>query len=232
MLDSSAVRGKSPVTLPGYRAGMKPANAGKTYPAEVPSREDVHQLLAAFGSGPSGDRYRAAVVLMYRCGLRVSEALALRPCDVDLRAGTVTVLRGKGNRRRVVGIDPQAGALVAVWLERRAKLGAAPSQPIVCLVSKGKIGNTVYSSVLREAIKDAAVRAGITKRMHPHGFRHAFASENAREGMPLPFIQRLLGHKSLETTARYLVTLTPWEAIERVKLRSWLEEAPELELVA
>ena len=219
-------RRRSVVTMPGYRAGMKPANAGKLYPAEVPSRDEIHRLMAALGRGAAGDRNRAAVVLMWRSGLRIAEALALAPKDLDLAAGTVTVLRGKGGRRRVVGIDPEGAAVIALWLERRRRLRIGPTRPLICVISQPTRGKPVYASVLREALKDAAARAGINRRIHPHGLRHAFASELAREGVPLPLIKQLLGHASLATTERYLAALSPWEAIDAVRARRWAPVAP------
>jgi len=216
-----AGRRRSYVTLPGYRLGMKPGNAGRTFPAEVLTREEIHRLMAHLGKGNAGARNRALIVVMWRCGLRVAETLALSPKDVDLDRGTVTVLHGKGNHRRVVGIDPEAAAVVAAWLERRRKLGLTGRQPLFCVISQPSIGKAMYSSCVREFMKDGAVKAGLDKRAHPHGLRHTFASDLARERVPLHIIQKLLGHADLATTARYVDHLTPWEAIDAVRARVW-----------
>ncbi len=99
----------SSITKPGYRKGRSPANKGKTYPAEVLTEEQVRALLARCSATSSyGLRHRALITLLYRTGLRLGEALALRLKDVDLAVGSVTVLHGKGDRRRTVGIDPGA----------------------------------------------------------------------------------------------------------------------------
>jgi len=220
-------RYRSAVTLPGYRCGMRPANAGKTYPFEVYSREQINRLLAAYGRGYAGARDRAAVVVMWRCGLRVAEMTALMPRELDLDAGTVTVMHGKGDRRRVVGIDPQAAAVVDGWLRKRARLGLGARHPVFCVISRPSVGKRWYTSCVRESVKDAGTRAGLTAegvRVHPHGLRHTYASELAREGVPLPMIQALLGHKSLATTARYVHQLAPWEAIEIAQRRRWDQE--------
>lgn len=216
-------RYRSAVTLPGYRLGMKPGNAGRKFPAEVLTREEIERLLAALGRGYAGARNRAIVVVLWRCGLRVAEALALHPKDVDLAAGTVTVLHGKGDRRRLVGIDTGASAVVEKWMLKRAELGLGRGAPLFCVISQPTLGKPLYSAYVREALKDAALRAGIDKRVHPHGFRHTFACELAREGAPMTTVQRLLGHGDLATTARYLAGLSPWEAIDFARLRQWGE---------
>ena len=227
MLSSVLIDGRrrSYITAPGYRQGMKPANAGRKFPAEVLSRDEIDRLMGALGRGHAGARNRALVVVMWRSGLRVAEALALHPKDIDLAAGTITVLHGKGDRRRVVGVDEEAGAHLRVWFEHRRQLGLTSRHPVFCVISRPTLGKPMYSSTVREALKDAGERAGIAKRIHPHGLRHTFASDCAREGVPLPFIQMMLGHKDLATTSRYLASLSPWEAINAMRARSWTPAA-------
>ncbi len=93
-------------------AVARATNRGRRFPAELLSEEEARALVRACSArAPTGIRNRALINLLYRGGLRVSEALALMPKDVDQAAGTVTVLHGKGDRRRVVGIDPAAFAV-------------------------------------------------------------------------------------------------------------------------
>jgi len=222
-------RRRSDVTLPGYRQGMPPANAGKKYPAEVYTRDEVLALIAACSRrGTAGLRNRALVVILWRAGLRIDEALELRPKDIDLEAGTVQILHGKGNRRRVVGIDAQAVAVIELWLRRRRELRGrgAPlgTAPVLCVISRPNIGGVMHSSVVRETLKDLGVKAGLEKRIHPHGFRHTYAVELSREGVPVDLIRKLLGHSSLATTVRYLDHLEPVEAIRAIHNRpAWAE---------
>jgi integrase len=223
-------RRRSVVTLPEYRRGMKPPNAGRTFPAETYTRDEMDAILIAFGRGAAGDRNRAATVIQWRCGLRINEALDLFPKDVNLAAGTVTVLAGKGGKRRVVGIDRQTAAEVEIWLRRRAMLGISSRRPLFCVISRPTLGKRMYNSVFREALKDAGARAGVGgtehgecwgKRVHPHGLRHSFASDWAREGRSLVTLQYLLGHADLRTTQRYIHRLGDWEAIDAARDRTW-----------
>jgi integrase len=213
---------RSVITLPGYRLGMKPANYGQTYPAEVLTREEISRLLAACSRrGPTGIRNRALIVVMWRSGLRIAEALALCVKDIDLDAGTIAVLHGKGDRRRIVGIDPDALAVLERWIGLRRELGIGPASPLFCTISRPSRGRPVGSSYIREALKALARKAEIEKRVHPHGLRHTHASELAREGVPIHVIRRQLGHSSLAMTERYIDHLTPMDVISAMQERSW-----------
>ena len=219
----SELAGRSPVTIPSYRQGVRPANAGKKYPAEIYSRDEIDRLLAAMGRGNAGARNRALTAVMWRCGLRVAEVIALEPKDVDLTAGTVQVLHGKGNRARRVGIDQEAIAQIDVWLTRRRKLEIPARRPLFCVISRPTLGKELYTAYVREMLKDAAARAGIEKRVHPHGLRHTFAVELSRSGVPLKQIQRALGHSSVATTDRYIDHLEPLEVVRMMRSREWAE---------
>lgn len=212
---------RSHVTLPGFRKGMKPGNAGRTFPAEVLTTSEVLRILDACGNGYSGCRNRALFTVLWRSGLRISEALALRPKDIDLDAGRATVLHGKNDKRRVVGLDGQTVEVLTGWLERRRELPVNGSHAAFCVISEPTVGKTLWSSCVREALKDTAIRAGVEKRVHPHGLRHTFASELAREGVPINVIQRLLGHSNPAVTAHYINHIEPFEAIEVARSRSW-----------
>lgn len=219
------------ITRPEYRLGVPPANAGKLYPPELLTVDEIRALLRACGRGYAGARNRAMWVVMWRCGLRISEVLDLYPRDVDLDTGAVTVQRGKAAggtkgqrgrpRQRIVGIDPEAAAVVAVWLERRRELGVNGHHPLFCVIQRPNVGKAMHSSVAREALQEAARRAGIEHRVHPHGLRHTHAVELYREKTPLLLIQKQLGHHHLSSTARYLDHHAPLELIEAIQARSW-----------
>jgi site-specific recombinase XerD len=154
---------------------------------------------------------------MYRGGLRVGETLALRPKDFNGTAGTLTVLHGKGDRRRVVGLDPGASAILSRWIEVRQHLGINGHSPLLCTLS----GSPLRPSYVRTLLPRLAKRAGIEKRVHPHGLRHTHAYELMMEGVPVPIIQQQLGHTSLATTDRYVSHLAPTDLISHMQQRSW-----------
>jgi len=180
--------------------------------------EEVRDLIAACSSrAPTGLRNRALLVVLYRGGLRLSEALALKPKDVDAAAGTITVLHGKGDRRRTVGLDDGAFAILARWLERRQALGLTGRTAIFCTLE----GKQLKASYVRTLLPRLAARAGIEKRVHAHGLRHTHAAELATEGKPVNLIQAQLGHNSLATTDRYLRHIAPQQLIDSIRGREW-----------
>ena len=208
----------SSITKPGYRRAQSPANKGKTYPAEVLTPDEVRALLGQCPTTSSyGQRHRALITLLYRTGLRLGEALALKLKDVDLVAGSVTVLHGKGDRRRTVGIDPGAIRVVETWIARRHLLAIPAEAPLFCTLQ----GASMTPSLVRTMLPRLAKRAGITKRVHAHGFRHTHAYELMMEGVPMAIIQQQLGHVSLATTNTYLAHIAPKEVIETIAKREW-----------
>lgn len=195
-----------------------PQNKGRRFPAEVLTPDEVRALLlACSGKAPTGIRNRALLALMYRTALRIGEALALLPKDLDLRAGTIRVLHGKGKRARTVGVDPGAHAILEHWMGVRARLPLASSSPLFCTLR----GGCMDSSYVRTLFPRLARRAGIEKRVHAHGLRHTHASELAAEGIPMNLIQAQLGHSSLATTSRYLDHIAPTQLIRAIQARPW-----------
>jgi site-specific recombinase XerD len=206
----------------GRGTGRPPANKGKRYPAQTLTRDELNRLLAACSRrGSAGVRDRALIVVLWRGGLRVAEALALQLHDVNFERGTIRVLHGKGDQARTIGIDPQALAVIEAWVARRRDLGIGPSRPLFCTFSQPRPGKGMHPQRVRESLKRLAVKAGIEHRVHPHGLRHTHAAELANEGVPVHVIRRQLGHNSLDTTARYIDHLTPQDVIATMRGRSW-----------
>ena len=162
------------------------------------------------GDGVHGRRLRGLIVVLWRAGLRIDEALALREADLDRRRGSLLVRRGKGGRRREVGMDDWAWQELEPWLSARVAL---PIGPLFCVIN----GRPWTSSGARAELRRAAARAGVRRRFAPHQLRHAHAVEMAREGVPLIVIQRQLGH--LGITSVYLQGIDNAEIIETVHAR-------------
>jgi site-specific recombinase XerC len=97
-------------------SGCPPANKGRRYPADPPRVEEIIGVMRAAGDSPHGLRVRGLIVVLWRAGLRISEALALSESDLEPAQGSVLVRRGKGGRRRVVGMDEWGWATCATGL--------------------------------------------------------------------------------------------------------------------
>jgi len=101
----AAGRRRSPATLPGYHAGRPPRNKGMRYPADPPTIDEIVAVMRHESDDRHGWRLRAMIVVLWRAGLRIQEALALAEHDLDHRRGSILVRSGKGGRRREVGMD-------------------------------------------------------------------------------------------------------------------------------
>ena len=118
LLDSAGRR-RSPASMPGYHLGRIPRNKGQRYPAEPPRIEEIVAVMRHAGADLHGDRVRALIVILWRAGLRIQEALSLTELDLDPRRGSVLVRCGKGGRRREIGMDVWGFEHIQPWLEAR-----------------------------------------------------------------------------------------------------------------
>lgn len=210
-------RRRSPATYPAFHRGRPPANRGQKYPADPPTIPEIVALLDACPTATTvGARNRALLVVLWRTGLRCSEALDLTEQDLDPRARSVLVRAGKGGKRRLVGMDDLGWTELDPWLAQRRQL---PVGPLFCIVQGPTTGRRWNGSGVRRMIVSAARVAGVRRRMHPHGLRHAHACELAREGVALHIIQRQLGHSNPGTTAIYLGGIAPVEVIDAIGAR-------------
>jgi integrase len=179
---NAAGRRRSLVTLPGYLAGRPPRNKGLRYPPDPPTVEEIVAVMRQAGDGVHGARMRALVVLLWRAGLRINEALALTEHDLEPGTGSVLVRHGKGGRRREVGMDPWGWEHLRPWLELRMAL---PVGPLLCVVEGRTRGRPWASDAARAQLRRVASKAGVRRRFAPHQLRHAHAIELAHEGVPL-----------------------------------------------
>jgi integrase len=118
----AAGRPRSPATMPGYHAGRPPRNKGIRYPADPPTVDEIVAAMRHAADDRHGFRLRAMIVVLWRAGLRIHEALALAEHDLDQRRGSLLVRHGKGGRRREVGMDDWGWDELRPWLSARAEL--------------------------------------------------------------------------------------------------------------
>src|SRR5919198_466725 len=212
----SAGRRRSPATLPGYHAGRVPRNKGIRYPADPPTVEEIIAVMREVGPDRHGARLRGLLAVLWRGGLRIQEALALAERDLDPSRGSILVRRGKGGRRREIGMDGWGFEQLRPWLSERAEL---PIGPLFCVIDGPTRGRPWSPTGVRVELRRLAVQAGVRRRFAPHQLRHAHAIELAREGVPLNIIQRQLGQANLGTTSIYLQGIDPEEIITAVHAR-------------
>jgi site-specific recombinase XerD len=187
---------------------------GRTFPPEPLTADEVTALLAQCSRrAPTGVRDKALIMLLYRSGLRISEALALRPSGIVFADHSARVLHGKGDKATVRGFHASADDALIRWIDARKALGVKGG-PLFCTLDGGPLSDRQ----VRDMLKRRAAKAGIDKRVHPHGLRHTYAEELLRAGADVVTIQKLLGHTSVAVTARYLDHLTNGEAIDRLQL--------------
>jgi len=179
---------------------------------EVMSEEKTNNLLDAVDSGeivekPSKERDVALLELLYGCGIRVGELVGINLEDIDLRAGWLRV-RGKGNKERQVPVGERAVAAVQRYLQTRS---APPSQRALLLNTHGgRLGDRQ----VRRLVKLYALLVTGDSTVHPHSFRHAYATHLLSDGADLRAIQELLGHARLSTTQKYTqVSLKDLQAV-------------------
>jgi integrase/recombinase XerD len=156
------------------------------------SPEEVGLMLVA----PKNLGHRAILTTMYATGPRVSEVSRLKVPDIDSGRGVTWIRGGKGHKDRQTLLPPKLLELLRVYYRWK--------RPTDWLFPGEKPGQPISTKAIYYACKQAAKDAGISKPVHPHSLRHAFATHLLEAGVNLRTIQLLLGHAKLETTARYL----------------------------
>lgn len=183
-----------------YRSTLKVSEADFDLPRprqpqrlpDILSRQEVQRLLDA----ASNRKRRVLLMTTYAAGLRVSEVVRLKVSDIDSGRMTLKVEQGKGARDRFTLLTPRLLVeLRAYWKEYR---------PAVFLFPSRKRDNPMDVATAQKMFYEAKWRAGITKRCGIQVLRHAFATHSLEAGRDLYAIQRLMGHRSIQTTTRYL----------------------------
>jgi integrase/recombinase XerD len=170
--------------------------------------------VAAFLDGMKTLKHRVILTVCYAAGLRVSEAVRLRPAAIDSQRMVIRVEAGKGRKDRYVMLSPRLLQLLREYWRR--------THPGEWLFPGDRPGEPITRFAVEHACREARARSGITRPVTPHSLRHAFAVHLLESGTDLRTIQLLLGHRNLSTTARYLriatstvcATASPLDALQ------------------
>ena len=165
-------------------------------PAKLPVVPSPEEVVAFLDAVPIL-RTRVVLTTCYAAGLRISEAVSLRPTDIDSRRMVVRVEQGKGGKDRYVMLSPRLLETLRDYWRRTRPAGE--------WLFPGMIpGRHLSPDTPERACQKARQKAGLAKRITPHSLRHGFAVHLLESGVDVRTIQLLLGHRSLATTARYL----------------------------
>ena len=172
------------------------ARVEETLPA-VLSRDQVMQLLRA----EPDLKMRTIYIVIYAAGLRISEVVKLTAADINSKREVIRVREGKGAKDRFIMLSEQLLAILRYYWPYRGAAGKllfpgeAPDQPIT-------------TRTVQRAFRDAANRAGFADKITPHTLRHSFATHLLEMGVDIRVIQQLLGHRNINSTARYAQVAT------------------------
>jgi integrase/recombinase XerC len=178
-------------------ADVQAPKARKRLPTTLDA-DAMARLLEFRSDDRLGVRDKAIMELFYSSGLRLAELLGLDLVDLDLRDRTVRVL-GKGRKTRIVPVGRHAVAALTLWLKERAAM-AAVDEPAVFV---GVNGRRLGPRIVQRRIARWARLQGLPEHVHPHLFRHSFASHLLESSGDLRAVQELLGHANISTTQVY-----------------------------
>ena len=166
------------------------------------SFEEIENIIAQIDlSKPEGGRNKAILETMYSCGLRVSELINLKISCLYLDVGFIRVI-GKGDKERLVPIGNDASKYIKIYKDEiRVHVNVKKDKEDILFLNK--FGNGLSRVMIFYIIKEMAAKAGITKNISPHTFRHSFATHLVEGGADLRAVQEMLGHESITTTEIY-----------------------------
>jgi len=158
----------------------------------VLSPEEVRHFLSCVAN----PKHRTILTICYAAGLRISEAVRLKPTEIDSQRMVIRVDQGKGQKDRYVMLSPRLLEILREWWRIE--------KPKTWLFPGDIPGRHITRYAVERACREAHRASGISKPISPHSMRHAFAVHLLEHGVDVRRIQLLLGHRSLATTARYL----------------------------
>lgn len=163
------------------------------------SNDDIVKLFDSITDDVIGHRDRAMFSLLIDCGLRAGEVITIQMTNLDMLNRRV-VVTGKGNKSRVVPFSEFTKRVINKWLLVRG--------PYEYLFYNMRTTEPLTSNGLLQITRRIKKKAGITGRLNPHAFRHAFARDFLKNGGDLVTLRRLLGHADLEVTANFYAVFT------------------------
>lgn len=168
---------------------------------EVLTVEEIDRIIETVDMDKAeGQRNHAILETLYSCGLRVSELCNLKLSDLYFTEGFIKV-EGKGSKQRIVPISQRAIKEIRYWLIDRQAWRVKPGYEDYVFLARW--GKGISRIMIFHLIKELADKAGITKKISPHTFRHSFATHLLEGGANLRAIQAMLGHESITTTEIY-----------------------------
>ncbi|HEY2727644.1 MAG TPA: site-specific tyrosine recombinase XerD [Parafilimonas sp.] len=169
---------------------------------DVLSFEEIERIISKIDlSTPDGTRNKAILETMYSCGLRVSETVNLKISCLHLDIDFIRVI-GKGDKERLVPIGSDAIKYIKIYRDN-IRVHVTPQKGFEDILFLNKFGKILSRVMIFYIIKDLAKKAGITKNISPHTFRHSFATHLVEGGADLRAVQTMLGHESITTTEIY-----------------------------
>jgi integrase/recombinase XerD len=164
--------------------------------------EEIESIIGQIDlSKPEGGRNKAILETMYSCGLRVSELVNLRISGLYLDVGFIRVI-GKGDKERLVPIGASAVKYISIYRKDiRIHVPVKPGNDDILFLNRR--GSRLSRVMIFLLLKDLVKKAGITKNISPHTFRHSFATHLVEGGADLRAVQEMLGHESITTTEIY-----------------------------
>jgi integrase len=162
-----AGRRRSPVTMSGFHQGRPPRNKGLRHPPDPPTVEEIIAVMRAAGDHSDGVRLRGLLVVLWRAGLRISDALALQESDLDRTRGAVVVRRGKGGKRREVGMDRWAWDQLDPWLSSASTTASSSTPPRAARTDDPSDQRTPLPALTRWPGRDDRQEHRIRKRGAP-----------------------------------------------------------------
>jgi integrase len=179
----------SPQQTSEWHQGIAPRTKGRRYPADPPTTDEIIAVMRQAGVTPFGLRTRGLIAVLWRAGLRIHEALLLTEHDLDEANGSILVRRGKGGKRRLVGMDEWGWQYLQPWRDYRTTL---PVGPLFCVIKPPTAGDPWAQTQARAEFRTLALRAGVRRRFAPHQLRHCFAVQSSREGVAPTLLQRIV----------------------------------------